>query len=57
MAQGLIFWAATASVGMGLGVLFVVLVALKQLTADVDPDWGRVVVHCRRPLRIEINRD
>jgi hypothetical protein len=38
MAQGLIFWVATASVGMGMGVLFVVVVALKQLAADDDPD-------------------
>jgi hypothetical protein len=28
----------TASVGMGMGVLFVVFVALKQLVADDDPD-------------------
>jgi hypothetical protein len=38
MAQDLIFWVATASVCMGMGVLFVVFVALKQLTADDDPD-------------------
>jgi hypothetical protein len=38
MAQDLIFWVATASVCMGMGVVFVALVALKQLTADDDPD-------------------
>jgi hypothetical protein len=38
MAQDLIFWVATASVCMGIGVLFVVLLALKQLIADDDPD-------------------
>jgi hypothetical protein len=37
MAQDLIFLVATASVCMGMGVLFVVLVALKQLNADDDP--------------------
>jgi hypothetical protein len=37
MAQNLTFWVATASVGMGMGVLFVVLV-LQQLIADDDPD-------------------
>jgi hypothetical protein len=38
MAQNLTFWIATASVGMGMGVLFVVLVALQQLIADDDRD-------------------
>jgi hypothetical protein len=38
MAQDLTFWVATASVAMGIGVLFVVFVALKQLVADDDPD-------------------
>jgi hypothetical protein len=38
MAQDLIFWAATASVCMGMGVLFVALVTLKQMSADDDPD-------------------
>jgi hypothetical protein len=38
MAQDLIFWVATASVCMGMGVLFVVFVAMKQLVADDDPD-------------------
>jgi hypothetical protein len=38
MAQDLVFWVATASVWMGIGVVFVVFVALKQLTADDDPD-------------------
>jgi hypothetical protein len=37
MAQDFTFWVATASVGMGMGVLFVVLV-LQQRTADDDPD-------------------
>ena len=37
MAQDLIFWGATASVCM-VGVLFVALVALKQLIAYDDPD-------------------
>jgi hypothetical protein len=38
MAQDLIFWVSTASVCMGIGVIFVVVVALKQLTADDDPN-------------------
>jgi hypothetical protein len=38
MAQDLTFWVATASVGMGMGVLFVLFVALKQLAANDDPD-------------------
>jgi hypothetical protein len=38
MAHDLIFWVATASLCMGMGVLFVVFVALKQLTANDDPD-------------------
>jgi hypothetical protein len=37
MAQDLTFWVATASVGMGMGVLFIVLV-LQQRIADDDPD-------------------
>jgi hypothetical protein len=38
MAQDLIFWVSTASVCMGMGVLFAISVALKQLAADDDPD-------------------
>ena len=38
MAQDLIFWIATASVSTGMGVLFVVLVSMKQLIADDDSD-------------------
>jgi hypothetical protein len=38
MAQDLIFWIATASACMVMGVFFVALIALKQLVADDDPD-------------------
>jgi hypothetical protein len=38
MVQDLIFWVATASVSIGMGVLFVVLVATKQLIADDESD-------------------
>jgi hypothetical protein len=38
MAKDLIFWVSTASVCMGMGVLFAISVALKQLAADDDPD-------------------
>jgi hypothetical protein len=38
MAQDLIFWVATASACMVMGVFFVALIALKQLVADDDPD-------------------
>jgi hypothetical protein len=37
MAQDLIFWVATASVCMAM-VFFAVLVAMKELIADDDPD-------------------
>lgn len=38
MARDLTFWVTAASVGMGMGVLFVLFMALKQLVADDDPD-------------------
>jgi hypothetical protein len=49
VAQDLIFWVATAFVCMGMGVLFVVFVALKQLTEDDVPDSGRSVASTAKP--------